>query len=68
MFSVSSGSGLSSLNVGNNNIESAKKNLALLGIRLVAEDVGLNYGRTIEFFAEDGSLIIKAIGKAIKTI
>lgn len=68
MFAVSSGSGLSSLNVGNNNIESARKNLAALGIRIIAEDVGLNYGRTIEFFAEDGHLTIKAIGKAIKII
>lgn len=68
MFSVASGSGLSSLNVGCNNIESAKKNLALLGIRIIAEDVGLNYGRTIEFFADDGRLVIKAIGKPIKTI
>lgn len=67
MFSMS-GPGLSSLNVGNNNIESAKKNLAALGIRIIAQDVGLNYGRTIEFFAEDGSLKIKAIGKEIKTI
>lgn len=68
MFAVTSGAGLSSLNVGNNNIESARKNLAALGIRIIAEDVGLNYGRTIEFFAEDGRLTIKAIGKEIKTI
>lgn len=68
MFAVTSGAGLSSLNVGNNNIESARKNLAELGIRIIAEDVGLNYGRTIEFFAEDGRLTIKAIGKEIKTI
>ncbi|MCM1307940.1 MAG: chemotaxis protein CheD [Butyrivibrio sp.] len=68
MFAVTAGAGLSSLNVGSNNIESARKNLAALGIRIIAEDVGLNYGRTIEFFADDGRLTVKAIGKAIKTI
>ncbi len=68
MFVVTSGSGLPCLNVGNNNIASAKKNLGELGIRIIAEDVGLNYGRTIEFFAEDGSLKIKAVGKPVKTI
>lgn len=68
MFAVTAGSSLPSLNVGNNNIESAQKNLAALGIRIIAQDVGLNYGRTIEFFAEDGSLKIKAVGKEIKVI
>lgn len=67
MFAVSAVN-LPSLNVGNNNIESARKKLAELGIKIIAEDVGLNYGRTIEFYAEDGSLKIKAVGKEPKMI
>ena len=50
------------------NAESAKVNLKKLGIRIVAEDTGLNYGRTIEFYSEDGSLLIKAVGKEQKRI
>ena len=68
MFAVSSGANLPGLNVGESNIEAAKVNLKALGIRLIAEDVGLNYGRTIEFYAEDGRLLIKSVGKEPKTI
>lgn len=42
-------SGLSSIgNVGARNAEQAKLVLKQLGIPLVAEDTGLNYGRTVE--------------------
>ena len=68
MFAISSTSRLSGLNVGDNNIESARLNFKELGIDIIAEDVGLNYGRTIEFYAEDGRLVIKSVGKEIKVI
>lgn len=68
MFAISSTSKLSSLNVGDNNIEAAKKIFNELGIKIIAEDTGLNYGRTIEFYAEDGKLLIKAVGKEPKVI
>ena len=35
-------------NIGARNAEAAKKILKEKGIRLVAEDTGLNYGRTVE--------------------
>ena len=68
MFAIRAESNLSNLNVGDNNIESAKKHLGELGIRIIAEDTGLNYGRTIEFYAEDGSLKIKSVGREPKFI
>lgn len=68
MFNVSSGVNLPSLNVGDNNIESAKINLQKNGIRIIANDTGLNYGRTIEFYADDGSLRIRSVGKEPKII
>ena len=68
MFSVSSGINHPAFNIGDNNIEAARSNLEAQGIRIIAEDVGLNYGRTIEFYAEDGRLVIKAVGKEIKSI
>ena len=68
MFAISASSNLSSLNVGDNNTESAKQAFKELGIRIIAQDTGLNYGRTIEFYAEDGSLKIKSVGKDIKVI
>ena len=39
-----------------------------LNIPLVAEDTGLNYGRTVTLDCETGDFIIKAVGKPIKTI
>ena len=56
------------LRVGERNVEATKRKLAQLGIPILAEDTGLTYGRTIEFFPENGNLIIKAVGKAIKAI
>ena len=37
-------------------------------IRLLAEDCGLNYGRTVEFYSETGDYVIKSVGKPQKTI
>lgn len=69
MFAISSGSSASSaMKVGEKNAESAKENFKKFGIKILAEDTGLNYGRTIEFYSEDGSLLIKAVGKEQKRI
>lgn len=66
MFEVS---GLSAVgNIGARNAEASKKKLKQLGIRLVAEDTGLNYGRTVTLDCNTGDYIIKAVGKPIKTI
>lgn len=54
--------------VGDRNVEAVKTNLKKLRIPIIAEDTGLNYGRTIQFFSENGSLLIKAVGKDLKTI
>lgn len=54
--------------VGDRNVEAVKAKLASLRIPILAEDTGLNYGRTIQFFSEDGSLLIKSVGKELKRI
>ncbi len=66
MFEVS---GLSDIgNIGARNAEAAKVKLKELGIRLVAEDTGLNYGRTVELHCDTGEFYIKAVGKPVKII
>jgi chemotaxis protein CheD len=55
-------------NIGERNVNSARETLQKLGIRIVAQDVGSNYGRTVELFAADGTYRIKAISKGIKDI
>ncbi|KSV60703.1 chemotaxis protein CheD [Acetivibrio ethanolgignens] len=61
------GSNNDMLRIGERNVEATKKKLKELGIRILAEDTGKNYGRTIEFYPETGELLIKAVGKP-KTI
>lgn len=58
----------SALKVGENNVKACKKKLAELRIPLVAEDTGLNYGRTVVIRSEDGVFTIKSIGKPLKEI
>ena len=66
MFQVSGGSNVS--NIGERNALAAKAKLRELRIRLVAEDTGLNFGRTVELHCETGDFYIKAIGKPVKII
>lgn len=56
------------LKVGQRNVEATKKILTQYGIKIIAEDTGDHYGRTIEFYPETGELYIKAIGKTLKII
>lgn len=56
------------LRVGERNVEAVKQKLKELGIRILAEDTGLNYGRTVEFYPETGDFVIKAVGRSVRTI
>ena len=67
MFAIS-GNASSAINVGDQNYEASKKKLRELGIRLIAEDCGLNYGRTVELYSESGVYLIKSVGKPVKEI
>ena len=66
MFAFSSNNDM--LRVGERNVEATREKLASLHIPIIASDTGANYGRTIEFSPETGNLIIKSVGKALKTI
>lgn len=55
-------------NIGEKNALASKKKLKELGIRILAEDTGLNYGRTVELNCENGDYVIKAVGKSVKKI
>ena len=57
-----------SLRVGERNAAAARAKLKEYRIRLLAEDCGLNYGRTVEFYSETGDYVIKSVGKTQKTI
>ena len=65
MFAMKSTNDL--LRVGERNIEAAKENLIKSNIRIMVEDTGYNYGRTVELHAENGNFVIKSVGKPLKT-
>ena len=56
------------LKVGENNVAAVKEKLRQEGIKLVAEDIGANYGRTVELHTNDGKYVIKTIAKGVKVI
>lgn len=56
------------MRIGDRNIEATKAKLKELSIPILAEDTGLNYGRTIEFYPETGELHIKSVGKERKVL
>ncbi|MDD2972130.1 MAG: chemotaxis protein CheD [Lachnospiraceae bacterium] len=54
--------------VGENNVHASKVVLGELRIPILAEDTGLNYGRTVIFYPETGEFLIKSVGKQEKVI
>jgi chemotaxis protein CheD len=65
MFEVAGDSSFG--NIGQRNVIAVKQSLDKLLIKIYAEDTGLNYGRTVYFYAEDGKMVVKSFAKGIKT-
>lgn len=66
MFQIKSQNSI--MQIGKRNVEAVRAKLSQLKIRIIAEDVEGNHGRTIEFFCETGKLTIKTIGHGTKTL
>jgi chemotaxis protein CheD len=50
------------MNVGERNIQAARDALAVAGIRLIAEDVGGESGRSLKFTPGNGAIMVRTIG------
>ena len=59
MFSTTS----SVFNIGERNVAAVKKILAAYKIRIIAEEIGENYGRTVFFHADTGIMEVRAATK-----
>ena len=66
MFEIKGNSSIG--NIGEKNIIASREMLRKLNIKLISEDVGENYGRTIIFDSSTGKLTIKAFGRELKVI
>lgn len=56
------------MKVGDRNAFNSKMAIMKLKIPIIAEDLGGSFGRTIELNTDDGSLMVKTVGKGIKNI
>lgn len=56
------------MKIGLRNVVAVKTMLSRLGIQVLAQDTGGEYGRTIELRSEDGSLLVKTVGRDSKII
>ena len=56
------------INVGERNIVATKEALAAAGIPLVAEDTGLDYGRSVYFHLDDGRVEVRSLKKGDRVI
>ncbi|MHB9093059.1 MAG: chemotaxis protein CheD [Eubacteriales bacterium] len=56
------------MRIGERNVEATKAVLSKLRIRILAEDTGGNYGRTIEFHTESNQLYVRTINLGEKYI
>lgn len=56
------------LKIGKRNIDSSIKTLHELGIPIISQDIGGNYGRTVELYSDTGIFVIKTIGHGIREI
>ena len=66
MFAFGSNNNL--VRIGEQNVEACKKKLKEMGIPVLSQDTGLNYGRTVIFYPENGDYVIKSVNKEVKTI
>jgi chemotaxis protein CheD len=60
MFNIS---GCDRFNIGERNVASVKSALQILRIPIIAQDTGANYGRTLFFNPECGSVRVKSASK-----
>ncbi|MBE5934373.1 MAG: chemotaxis protein CheD [Lachnospiraceae bacterium] len=66
MFEIKEGNDI--LSIGEKNIEASKNVLENLGICVVAEDTGMDYGRTIELNLDNGDLLVRTVTQKEKYI
>jgi len=58
--------GSDTMRIGQRNVESCKHWLTKCSIPVLAEDTGGNYGRTIEFYSNTGTLLLKTAHQGVK--
>lgn len=58
----------SGINIGERNVAATREVLAVAGIPILAEDTGLDYGRSVYFHLADGRLEVRSLKKGDRVI
>ena len=58
----------SGINVGERNVTATREALAAAGVPIIAEDTGLDYGRSVYFHLADGRLEVRSLKKGDRVI
>lgn len=66
MFTHEGGTAL--FNIGEKNVHALRKFLKLRDIPIVSEDVGLSYGRKVEFIVKSGELVVSSKLERVKIL
>jgi len=66
MFTHEEGTAL--FNIGEKNVHALRKFLKLHDIPIVSEDVGLSYGRKVEFIVKSGELVVSSKLERVKRL
>lgn len=56
------------MNIGERNVSAARRSLDECGVPVVAEDVGMDYGRSVYFHLADGRIEIRSLKKGNSVI
>ena len=66
MFEVQPGSSIGT--IGERNVDSVKQVLSALKIPIIAQDTGLNYGRTVYFDLATGIMKVQSLNRSVKEL
>lgn len=56
------------ISIGQRNAQEAKRVLQILNIPIVAEDIGGDYGRSVEFILSSGTVLVRSFKAGLKEI
>lgn len=65
---LASRQGGNTTNIGQRNVQEARAELGRLGIPIVAEDTGLDYGRSVELLTSTGTVLVRSFKAGLKEL
>lgn len=65
---LASSKGAGTANIGQRNAQEARAELVRLGIPIVAEDTGSDYGRSVEFLVSSGTVLVRSFKAGLKEL